>query len=105
MIYSTKNGGLISYFYNSGADTLTDCLEDLKVLEATEVLAQVKRVCGLFPAGVPTDLDARNEVINSWPDGDDAIEALLQDVDDALMPLMKDLERRLDEHLRRNGLT
>jgi hypothetical protein len=77
-------------------------LLDLKSLEATEVLAQIERVCNLFADGVPTDLEARNEAINSWPDGDDAIEALLQDVDEALMPLMKDLERVLHEHLHRN---
>jgi hypothetical protein len=102
LIDSIENGGLISYFYNSGADTLSDCLADLKALEATEVLAQIERVCDLFAGGVPTDLEARNEVINSWPDGDDAIETLLQEVDEAIMPLMKDLECVLHEHLRRN---
>jgi hypothetical protein len=102
LIDSTQNGGLISYFYNSGADTLSDCLEDLKVLEATEILKQVERVCELFPGGVPKDLESRNEMINSWPDGDEKIEALLYEVDDVLMPLMDDLERRLDEFLRLN---
>jgi proteic killer suppression protein len=80
LIDSTQNGGLISYFYNSGAGTLSDCLEDLKVLEATAVSAQVERVCELFPGGVPTELEARNEIINSWPDGDEMIEALLYDI-------------------------
>ena len=106
LIDSIQNGGAISYFYNSGADNLGDCLEDLRALEATDVRSQIERICGLFPAGVPTDREERNEVINSWEDSEQyrTIDALVTDASNILMPLMDDLEEKLKEHLRRNGL-
>ncbi|MDX1999275.1 MAG: DUF4375 domain-containing protein [Thermoanaerobaculia bacterium] len=102
LIDSIENGGAISYFYNSGADTLADCLEDLRILEAASVRAQVERVAGLFPEGVPGDIEARNAIIVAWPD--EEVEPLLEEVDDELMPLMSSLEQRLDEFLERSGL-
>lgn len=102
LIDSIENGGVISYFYNSGADTLVDCLEDLRELEADSVRVQVERVAELFPGGVPGEIEARNAVIDSWPDGD--IESLLEEVDDELMPLMSSLEEKLSTFLERNGL-
>jgi hypothetical protein len=68
LIDSIENGGLISYFYNSGADHLSDCLDALQRIRAPQVLKEVQKVCALFTAGVPADIDARNQVINSWAD-------------------------------------
>jgi hypothetical protein len=106
LIDSIENGGLISYFYNSYADTVQDCLGDLETLGAFEVRIQVARVCALFLGGVPPEIGARNEVINSWPDeeGEGSRDELLGEVDDTLMRLMKDLEVRLAVYLRRCGL-
>lgn len=102
LIDSIENGGAISYFFNSGADTLADFLEDLRTLEAESVRAQVERVAGLFPEGVPGDIEARNAIIAAWPD--EEVEPLLEEVDDELMPLISSLEQRLDEFLERSGL-
>jgi hypothetical protein len=100
LIDSVENGGMISYFYNTGADTFADCLEDLQTVGATEIRAEVERVSGLFPAGVPVTVDQRNAVIDAWPDG--SVDDLLESVDTALEPLLPDLEARLaslvDEH-------
>ena len=106
LIDSIENGGLISYFYNSYADTIQDCLIDLDVLGADSVKQQVLRVCALFPDKSLADQEARNEVINSWYDGEEesTIDVLLDEVDDVLMPLMADLEKRLKEYLKENRL-
>lgn len=50
---------MISYFYNTGADTFADCLEDLQTVGATEIRAEVERVSGLFPKRVSLNLSRR----------------------------------------------
>jgi len=104
LIDSIENGGLISYFYNSYADTLSDCLDALDQLGAHDVAHQVRRVCALFHGGVPDSIKSRNDIINLWPDYNPQINATLEDVDDCLMPLMPDLERRLTNFLHDAGL-
>jgi len=106
LIDSIQNGGLISYFYNSGADTLGDCLADLETLGATGVATEVNRVCVLFPEGVPSTLKGRNEIIDSWPEevGESEIDELLEHVDNTLVPLMAELEAQLSAYLQRSGL-
>lgn len=70
LIDSVNNGGIISFYYNSGADYLEDTMKGLQILEATEVLDFLAKVNELFPNGKPsTDMDERNEVISSWEDG------------------------------------
>jgi len=106
LIDSIENGGLISFFYNSGADHLTDCLESLRRIEAPRVLQEVQRVSALFSGGVPANINERNDLINSWADSPQSaeIDALLEDVDDRLMPMMDELETKLSNFLRVNGL-
>ena len=100
LIDSTNNGGLISFFYNSYADTLQDCLRALDKLGADAVRSQVERVCKLFGSQVPLTVSARNEVINSWPDTNPQLSALLNEVDAKLYGYFPDLEASLDAFLR-----
>lgn len=100
LIDSFENGGLISYFYNSYAETLQDCLRDLEDLGAVEVKAQVERLCARFPGGVSVDIDERNAVIQSWPD-EESTDRFLRDIDARLIPAMADLEDRLARYLAR----
>lgn len=100
LIDAVEGGGLMSYFYNSGADSYGDMLRALDRLEAGSVKAQVERVVQLFPGGVPGDVEGRNRVIDSWEDDDESVDRLLEEVDDALMPQMEELERRLDVFVR-----
>ena len=102
LIDSTQNGGLISYFFNPGADTYSDCPGALSLLGAQEVREQVEKVASLFPGGVPQSIEARNEVIDSWAD-DPKIEELLEEVDETLMGEIPNLESRLEDYLRRSG--
>lgn len=103
LIDSIQNGGLISYYYNSGADDLRDCMAGLRQLGAVSVLRAVDRVNALFPDGVPTSVRGRNEVIDAWPD-DGRIGSLLSGLDDEIMPLMESLEASLDKYIVENGL-
>jgi hypothetical protein len=104
LIDSTNNGGLISFFYNSYADNLPDCLRALNVLRAGDVRLQVERVCALFGDHVPSDGDARNRIISSWADSNKPTDALLTKVDNYLYDRFPDLENRLDAFLRSAGL-
>jgi hypothetical protein len=82
LIDSIENGGAISFFYNSGADTLADALGALDQLQAHDVRVEVERICELFPGGVPTDLEARNEIIGAWPESEsESLDELLEHVD------------------------
>src|SRR5947207_6063711 len=103
LIDFVENGGLISYFYNSGADTLEDCRTALRRLDAHDVLACVERVAGLFGADVPRTVEERNRIIDSWPDGDEH-DALLDDVERELMPLVSDLDGKLEAFVSIHGL-
>jgi hypothetical protein len=96
MIDATQNGGLISYFYNSGADHLDDCRAALLTLEEPEVLARLDRVAALFPLESLATLDGRNDVINSWDDDDESTDELLEQIDEELYELFDDLEKKLD---------
>jgi hypothetical protein len=106
LIDSIENGGAISYFYNSYANDWDDCLLSLNRLGADQVSAQIERVCTLFPSTVPADQEHRNRIIDSWPEVGveaDRIGHVLAEVDETLVPLMEDLERRLTRHLEQSG--
>lgn len=104
LIDFTANDGLISYDYNSGADTLPDCLAALDSLGANDVRQQVERVNALSGGSVPLSQEARNRIIDSWNDDDERIDALFAEVDDALMPMLKELDEKLEQFLRDAGV-
>jgi hypothetical protein len=103
LIDAVENGGLISYFYNSGADRLPDCRAALRDVNALKVLALVDRLAGLFGPDVPGTVEERNQIIDSWPD-DDARDALLSSIDDELMPLVRVLNDELESLVVQRGL-
>lgn len=103
LIDSIENGGLISYFYNSGADDLASCRDALIEIDASDVLLLVDRVADLFGDPVPRTVDARNQLMASWPETGPH-DVLLTAVDDTLMPMMPLLERRLRHFLCSVGL-
>jgi hypothetical protein len=79
IIDTIDNGGIISFYYNHGADTLDDTIDDLRSIDAVEIIDLLQKVNKLFPNDKPSkDIDERNEVINSWDDGEheDLFEAL-----------------------------
>jgi len=103
LIDSIENGGLISYFYNSGADTLLDCRAALDQIGAQTIIPHLDRVAELFGPEVPLTLGKRNAVIDSWPE-DGVRDRILEEVDEQVMPLMQELEDKLRAFLTEGGL-
>lgn len=101
---SIGNGGLISYYYNSPADTLEDCLKALEVLGATRMKALMESMNKLFPGGVPKEITARNEVINSWPEDDEDLEKLLEEIEGLASSEAEKVEVKLVEFVQRTGI-
>jgi hypothetical protein len=87
IIDSTNNGGLISYYYNPGAENVYDAIEDLEKLGFENVAVIVKKYNEILFNGseVPTDLNERNKFVS----------ALSEQADD----LLQDLEIELTKHI------
>jgi hypothetical protein len=103
LIDAVENGGLISYFYNSGADTIGDCRIALRRLDAMDVFARVDAVAALFGSDVPAKVDERNRILDSWPD-DSAQDVVLEKMNEGLIPLVSELDSKLDSFLKERGL-
>ncbi|WP_410511499.1 DUF4375 domain-containing protein [Paenibacillus sp. BR2-3] len=95
LIDSVNDGGLISFYYNTGADYLIETMEDLHRIKADKVIKLLLKVNKLFPEGnVPTDIDERNEIISSWDD--EETDSKLEKIDDQFYELEEDLEKRIE---------
>jgi hypothetical protein len=104
VIDSISDGGIISFYYNSGADTMEDTLDDLYKINASQVVDQLKKVNLLFPNGkTPRNIDERNEIINSWNDGEhDHLFELFETLDNQFYnELSEDLETKLETVVKR----
>lgn len=99
VIDSVGNGGIISIYYNHGADNLEDTMEDLNKLNASNIVELIIKVNKLFPNGKPSrDIDERNEVIDSW-DGENL--ELFEALDEIFYKLESDLELKLEAVVQR----
>lgn len=68
LIDQVDNGGLISHYYNSGADHNKETIEDLQTLDFDDVADLLIQINNLFPNGQPSvHIDERNDIISSWP--------------------------------------
>jgi len=103
LIDAINDGGLVSYFYNSQAAHIEDCQAALQVLDAPEVATHVARAAKFFGRRVPADIEARNDIINSWADDGPAV-TFFEHVDAVLAPLLDDLERKLSAYVAASGL-
>ena len=94
LIDAVDNGGLISHYYNSGADHNKETIADLITIGFSDVADLLIKVNKLFPNSQPsTDLGERNEVINNWEDG--KFDELLNQVDENFYGRENDLESKL----------
>lgn len=103
LIAEVDNGGLISLYYNSFADTMDETLQDLELLDAHEVRELLMKMNALFPGSMPSrNSEVRNMLIDSWEDGmhDD----LLRKLDARFYELAADLERKLIDYILSNNL-
>ncbi len=98
LIDSTNNGGLVSYFYNSGANHIGTCISGLEQLGAGEIRSKLQLTKGLFPLSHLETLSGRNEIINSWPEGGNEF-SLFDSLDDELLPKLDSLEVQLEYYV------
>lgn len=95
---SVDNGGIVSHYYNSGADYNRETIEDLDLLGFTQLSALLKKVNALFPNGqVPADIDDRNDIISNWDISEH--EELFDDADKEFYSHEKELEESLLRHI------
>jgi hypothetical protein len=102
LIDEVDNGGLISFYYNYGADYLQETIEDLRKLESKEVVALIEKINKLFPNSMPPrDIDERNDIISSWDDEVNDLNDLLENVDNEFYAQEEELELKLEPIIRR----
>ena len=98
LIGQVDNGGLISHYYNSGADYNKDTIEDLKAIGYPDVANLLIQINSFFPESKPSiNIDERNEVINSWPEGKH--DFMLEKFDNVFYQREYDLEAALIRHI------
>lgn len=103
LIGQADNGGLISFYYNSYAERVNETIADLEKLGAADIADFLKQINALFPNGQPSsDIDERNDVISSWPDG--KYTPLFDSLDDKFYEKRKELEQKLIQHIQTAGL-
>lgn len=103
IIDSTNNGGLISYYYNSGAENVYDAIEDLKFLGFENVAELIQRYNEiLFKGGtVPKGINERNKFVNEI---DEQMDDSLQNIEIDLTKVIDGLENQLGKFLKNEKL-
>src|SRR5580658_9571121 len=100
---AVDNGGLISYYYNDGANHLSETIADLKTIGADNIVALLQQVNQLFPDEVSAlSINERNNVISTWEDG--AFDDLLNKLDAHFYKEEPTLETALIEHIVAKGI-
>lgn len=103
LIQAIYDGGLVSYYYNSGADYLTECEQALHTIGAERMKLLLSRVNKLFPEGVPLTLKERNSVINAWPD-DSSVDRFLDPIEEAALREADLIEEKLISFIKNRKL-
>ncbi len=104
LIASVDNGGLISHYYNSGADRNKETIEDLHSIGFPEVANLLTQINAWLPCGqVSTDIDERNNVISDWQEGE--YDELLDNFDKEFYERETELENTLIKHIKTKVLT
>jgi hypothetical protein len=101
LVDSINNGGLISYYYNSGAENVYDMLSDLRIINmhtVAEIIENFNSI--LFPnSSVPKDINVRNEVIGNL---DERSNDLIQTIETKISSYIPEIETSLDKFLKTN---
>jgi hypothetical protein len=98
LIIFVNNGGLISYYYNSGADHSRETIADLISLGFSDIAGLLQQIDELFPNGQPPlDIAERNDAISKWI-GKEYNELLCQ-LEERFSARELDLEKKLVKHI------
>jgi hypothetical protein len=103
IIDSTNNGGLISYYYNSGAENVYDAIDGLKSIGFENIADIIQKYNKILFKGsiVPKDLEERNGFINEL---DEQTDDLLQILEIDLTKAIDELEKQLEIYLKQEKL-
>jgi Domain of unknown function (DUF4375) len=101
LIEAINNGGFVSYYSSSVADTVDDCLHALDVIGAAKSKKLVERVNSLFEHGVPKDMDERNLEMDHWPKSN---EFVLNDIEIAYFTQEENVEELLVDFMVATGI-
>ena len=95
LIDSFNDGGLISYYYNSGAENVYETIEDLQILGLEKLVTIIKKYNEtLFhDKKVPKDINERNEFVSKL---DEKTDSILQDLESDFQDQLETLEKRLE---------
>ncbi|MFD2614590.1 DMP19 family protein [Paenibacillus gansuensis] len=95
LIGAVSGGGLISFFYNHGADNYKETIEDLETIGAESAITLVNNIGCMFPGGSPpVNIEERNEIIDSWEH--DELNEFFENLDEQFYAIMDDLENKLE---------
>jgi len=98
LINAVNNGGIISYYYNNGADYYYETINDLKILEQNKIIILMERSAKIFPNNiVPKNIDERNNVISNLPEG--KFDKELEEIDEIFFNNENELEQSLINYL------
>lgn len=103
IIDSINNGGLISYYYNNGAENVYDAIDDLKSIGFENIAELIQKYNKILFKGniVPQKIEERNRFIN---DLDEQTDGLLQNLENDIVGLIDDLESHLKIYLKKEKL-
>ena len=103
LVQDVENGGIISFFYNYGADNFDETIKSLDVLEAGDIKKLVLKLAGLFPDKIQEmDIHARNEAIRNWPEG--IYDKFIDDADKEFYKLQESFEERIVNFIQKENL-
>ena len=99
LIDAASDGGLISHYYNSGADYNKETIIDLTTLGFQNIADLLLKINKLFPNSEPSiDIDERNDIISSWSDNDE-LNSWLEQLDTQFYGEAEELEQKLINHI------
>ena len=94
LISSVDDGGLISHYYNSGANYNAETIEDLNYLGFNDISKLLEKINEYFPNGKPPhNMEERNKVIENWTDR--KFDKILKELDNNFFEKEKKLEQSL----------
>jgi valyl-tRNA synthetase len=101
LIQDVDNGGLISHYYNNGANYNSETIDDLKYIGYQDIADLLIKLNELFPDGKPsTDINERNQIIEKFEDNNVAYDNLLDELDSYFYSKENELEQKLISHIK-----
>lgn len=93
LISLVSNGGLISYYYNSGANYLFETIDDLSCFGNEEIAKLLMKINSFFlKCDISNEFKKRNEIISNW---DGKYDLIFNDLDKEFFKRSENLEKAL----------